>query len=122
MFPELEFLVSSVLFGLAQIIISSHSASFQRAYRWTASSRKQNVPPLTGMAGRIERSTRNYLKTLAFVAAALRLVLVLDLHNWMTLYGVALYFFGRILYFIFYVWGATLMRSLVRNVPTLGIV
>src|SRR5580704_11381246 len=122
MSPELEFLVSSVLFGLAQIIISSHSASFRRGYRWTASSREQNVPPLTGMAGRIERATRNYLETFPFFAAAVLLVLVLDLHNWMTLYGAALYFFGRILYFILYVWGATLMRSLVWNVPTLGIV
>ena len=74
------------------------------------------------MAGRIERATRNYLKTFPFFAAAVLLVLVLDLHNWMTLYGAALYFFGRILYFILYVWGATLMRSLVWNVPTLGIV
>ena len=122
MSPELEFLVSSVLFGLAQIIISSHSASFQRGYRWTASSREQNVPPLTGMAARIERATRNYLETFPFFATAVLLVLVLDLHNWMTLYGAALYFFGRILYFILYAWGATLMRSLVWNVPTLGIV
>ena len=122
MSPELEFLASSVLFGLAQIIISSHSASFQRGYKWTASSREQSVPPLTGMAGRIERATRNYLETFPFFAAAVLLVLVLDLHNWMTLYGAALYFFGRILYFILYAWGATLMRSLVWNVPTLGIV
>ena len=111
MSPELEFLASSVLFGLAQIIISSHSASFQRGYKWTASSREQSVPPLTGMAGRIERATRNYLETFPFFAAAVLLVLVLDLHNWMTLYGAALYFVGRILYFILYAWGATLMRS-----------
>jgi uncharacterized MAPEG superfamily protein len=80
MSPELEFLASSVLFGLAQIIISSHSASFQRGYKWTASSREQSVPPLTGMAGRIERATRNYLETFPFFAAAVLLVLVLDLH------------------------------------------
>jgi hypothetical protein len=67
MSPELEFLASSVLFGLAQIIISSHSASFQRGYKWTASSREQSVPPLTGMAGRIERATRNYLETFPFL-------------------------------------------------------
>jgi uncharacterized MAPEG superfamily protein len=122
MSPEAEFLAASVPLGLAHIIISSHAASFQRGYRWTASSREESVPPLTGMPGRIERATRNFLETFPFFAAAVLLALVLDVHNQMTLTGAALYFFGRILYFILYAWGATLMRSLVWNVPTLGIV
>lgn len=122
MSPEAEYLAYSVLLGLVHIIISSHATSLQRGYRWTASSREQSVPPLTGMAGRIDRATRNYLETFPFFAAAVLLALVLDVHNRMTLYGAASYFFGRIVYFILYAWGATLMRSLVWNVPTLGIV
>ncbi|TIY06138.1 MAG: hypothetical protein E5V18_12525 [Mesorhizobium sp.] len=55
---------------MIQIIISSHAASLQRGYRWTASSRDAEMPPLTGVAGRLERALRNFLETFpVFVAA-----------------------------------------------------
>lgn len=43
-------------------------------------------------------------------------------HNWMTVWGAQLYFWGRVLYVPLYASGVFLLRSLVWNVPTLGIV
>ena len=60
---ELAMLVASCVLCLVQIVISSHAASLQRGYRWTASSRDAEVPPLTGVAGRLERALRNFLET-----------------------------------------------------------
>jgi hypothetical protein len=48
----------SVVLGLVQIVLASHAASLQRGYLWTAGSRDETVPPLTGIAGRLERALR----------------------------------------------------------------
>ena len=60
---ELAMLAASCVLCLVQIVISSHAASLQRGYRWTASSRDVEAPPLTGVAGRLERALRNFLET-----------------------------------------------------------
>ena len=70
MTTELRMLALSVVLGLVHIILSSHAASLQRGYRWTASSREEPVPPLTGVAGRLDRALRNFLETFPLFAAA----------------------------------------------------
>ena len=75
---ELAMLAASCVLCLVQIIVSSHAASLQRGYRWTASSRDAEVPPLTGAAGRLERALRNFLETFPVFAAAVIIVHMLD--------------------------------------------
>ena len=99
----------------------SHLQSWQRGYRWTAGSREQRVDPLTGVAGRVERALRNYLETFPFFVAATLLVIVTETHGWMTVLGAHCYFWGRIAYAILYAVNLPLARSLVWNIPTLGI-
>src|SRR5215204_7423401 len=74
---ELTMLAASCVLCLVQVIISSHAASLQRGYGWTASSRDAEVPPLTGAAGRLERALRNFLETFPIFMAAVLLVHVL---------------------------------------------
>src|SRR5262249_8156865 len=71
---EFALLAASVVLGIVHIIVVSHLQSWQRGYRWTASSREQSGVPLTGFAGRFERALRNYLETFPFFAAAILLV------------------------------------------------
>ena len=47
---ELRILALSVVLGLVQIVLASHAASLQRGYLWTAGSRDEALPPLTGIA------------------------------------------------------------------------
>jgi uncharacterized MAPEG superfamily protein len=119
---ELATLAFSVLLGLAHIVLASHSASLQRGYRWTASARDAVIPPLTGIAGRLERAQRNYLETFTFFAAAVMIANVAGRHDWMTILGTQLYFWGRVAYLAAYASGVPLLRSLIWNVATLGIV
>ena len=49
---ELKMLALSIILGLVQIVLASHAASLQRGYVWTASSRDEAAPKLTGVAGR----------------------------------------------------------------------
>ena len=51
---ELWMLTLSVVLGIAQVVAASHAASLQRGYRWTASPRDETLPPLHGVAGRLE--------------------------------------------------------------------
>ena len=81
---ELRILALSVVLGLVQIVLASHAASLQRGYRWTAGSRDQAVPRLTGMAGRLERALRNFVETFPLFAAAVLIAHVTNTHSWMT--------------------------------------
>ena len=115
-------LALSVVLGIVQIIVASHAASLQRGYRWTASPRDEQAPPLRGVAGRLDRALRNFLETFPLFAAVVLAAQVLDAHNALTEWGARLYFWGRVAYVPLYVAGIPLIRSLVWNVATIGIV
>jgi uncharacterized MAPEG superfamily protein len=69
---ELKMLAGAVIVGSVQLLLQAHSASLQRGYRYTASPRDQVLPPLHGVAGRLDRAWRNFLETFPlFVAAVL---------------------------------------------------
>src|SRR5262249_17637518 len=118
---ELALLAASVVLGIVHTIVVSHLQSWQRGYRWTASSREQSGAPLTGVAGRAERALRNYLETFPFFAAAILVVSVTNTHNWLTVWGAHFYFWGRLVFAILYIANLPLARSLVWNIPTIGI-
>ncbi|TIO10212.1 MAPEG family protein [Mesorhizobium sp.] len=119
---ELVMLAASCVLCLIQIIISSHAASLQRGYRWTASSRDAEMPPLTGVAGRLERALRNFLETFPVFVAAVFLVHVLGRESALSEWGAGLYLSARLVYLPLYAGGVPLLRSLVWNVAFVGIV
>jgi uncharacterized MAPEG superfamily protein len=112
----------AVLLGLGQIVAASHAASLQRGYRWTAGPRDGPAQPLRGVAGRLERALRNFLETFPLFAAAVLAAHVLEIHNALTEWGARLYFWARVAYVPLYAAGVPVVRSLVWNVATLGIV
>ncbi len=118
---ELKMLALSIVLGLAQIVMASHSASRQRGYRWTASARDEQPVILTGVAGRLDRALKNFLETFPFFAAAVLTAHVANRHDWLTEWGVQLYFWARLAYVPLYAAGIPVVRSLVWNVAAAGI-
>ena len=118
---ELKMLAWSVVLGLVQILLSAHSASLQVGYRYTATAREAR-PPLTGVAGRLERALRNFLETFPLFAAAVLLVHVTGRGGSLSEIGAAMYLAARIVYVPLYAAAVPLVRSLVWNVATIGIV
>ena len=114
-------LALAVVLGLVQIVAASHSASLQRGYRWTASPRDESTPPLRGVAGRLDRALRNFLETFPLFVAVVLAAHVSETHNALTEWGARLYLWGRVAYVPLYVAGIPLVRSLVWNVATVGI-
>jgi uncharacterized MAPEG superfamily protein len=119
---ELQMLVLSAVLGLVQIVLSSHSASRQHGYRWSAGSRDEIVPPLQGVAGRLERALRNFAETFPLFAAAVLVAGIANRHSWMTVHGSELYFIARVAYVPLYAFGVRFVRSFVWNAATMGIV
>jgi uncharacterized MAPEG superfamily protein len=119
---ELKMLALSVVLGLAQIVLSSQSKNLQLGYLWAAGPRDEPRPPLTGIAGRLERALSNFLETFPLFAAAVLIAHAAGQHDWMTVWGAQLYFWGRVAYVPLYTFGVFLVRSLAWNVATFGII
>jgi uncharacterized MAPEG superfamily protein len=115
---ELAMLAASCVLCLIQIVIASHAASIQRGYRWAASARDVEVPPLTRTAGRLERALRNFLETFPVFVAAIVLVDVLGREAALSKWGAGLYFSARLVYLPLYALGVPLLRSLVWNIAS----
>ncbi|MEJ7840335.1 MAG: MAPEG family protein [Rubrobacter sp.] len=114
-------LALGVVLGLVQIVAASHAASLQRGYRWSSSPRDESVPPLRGVAGRLDRALRNFLETFPLFAAAVLAAHAAGMHNELTEWGARLYLWARVVYVPLYAAGVPLVRSLVWNVATVGI-
>ena len=122
MTAELKLLVASVVLGLVQLIASSHLISWQRGYRWTASNREQDVPPLRGVANRVDQATTNFLVTFPLFAALVFVARVTGHHSVLTVLGAHFYFWGRLGYLLAAAAGFSLVRSvLCWNVALIGI-
>ena len=118
---EMATLAGACGLGLVHIVAASHSASLQRGYRWSASARDEPQPPLTGIAGRLQRASANYGETFPFFVAAILMADLAGAHDWRTVWGSALYLGARVIYLPLYAGGIFLIRSLVWNVAIVGI-
>lgn len=118
---ELQMLALSVALGLVHIFAAAYGANLQHGYRWGLSSRDQPLPPLHGVAGRLDRALRNFLETFPLFAAVVLTAHVMEQHNSLTVWGVQMYFWARAAYLPLYAAGVPVLRSLAWNVATLGI-
>ena len=120
---ELRFLAASIILGLVHLIADSHLISFQYGYRWTASSREQSVPPLHGLANRVDQAYTNFMETFPFFVALVLAAHLTDRHGALSLWGVHLYFWGRLGYVLAAATGYGMVRSVVFfNTALTGII
>ena len=87
MTTDLTLLALAVVLGLIHIVLASHAASWQRGYRWAASARNVELPPLTGVAGRFARALGNFGETFPLFAAALLVAHISGKTGVLTLWG-----------------------------------
>jgi uncharacterized MAPEG superfamily protein len=120
--PELQLLAAAVVVGLVQLLWAAAAARGQQDLRWAAGSRDEPMPPLTGVAGRLDRAFWNFLETFPFFAAAVVVTYLTAKLGPLTLWGAGLYVAARALYVPLYASGVRLVRSLVWFVSLIGIV
>jgi len=119
---ELRMLAWSVVLGLFQVLLAAQFSTLQRGIGWNMGARDEPVPPLKGVAGRLDRASRNFLETFPFFAAAVLIAEAADRTGALTWWGVQLYFWGRVVYLPVYALGVPGVRSAIWLMATFGLV
>ncbi len=118
---ELWCLVAAIIIGFVHIILQAHTMNMQRSLEWNAGPRDEVLPPLTGVAGRLERALKNYLETFVFFVAAVLAAQAANVHNSLIVWGAVLYVTARVIYIPLYALGVRYIRSIAWGAATTGI-
>jgi len=122
MTTELSMLTWSVVLGLLQVALAATCTVGQRGLGWAASPRDEVKPPLSGVGGRLQRASANFLETFPFFVAAVLAAHLLQRHDGMTALGAQLYFWARVAYVPAYAAGIPYLRTLIWAASIVGIV
>ena len=118
---ELTLLVWSVALTFIQMVIAASGASLQRGMP-TAVGNREDVPRLTGWAGRAERAYRNMLDNLVLFAALVLTIEITNKDNVLTGLGAQFFFWARVVYADCYILGVPWLRTAVWLVSGVGLV
>jgi uncharacterized MAPEG superfamily protein len=121
MSPELKLLVWSVALTFAQCLIAVVGGLLQVGLPTLAGNR-ENMPAITGWAGRAERAHRNMLQSLVLFTALVLVAQVTNKLDATTALGAQLFFWGRLAYAAVYTIGLPWIRTLVWLVAVVGMV
>ena len=118
---ELQMLAWAVVLGLVHLLLDGALKTRQRGLKWNVGARDADVPPLTGVAARVNRAWGNFLETFPFFAASVLAVEAAGRGSADTALGAQLYFWARVAYIPLYAAGVPYVRSLVWAVSLWGI-
>ncbi|MEO5560303.1 MAG: MAPEG family protein [Dokdonella sp.] len=110
---ELKMLAWSIVLGIVHVLIGATLSTQQRGLTWNLSARDGVAKPLTGIAARVDRATRNFLETFVFFAAAVLAVVIAQKTNSWTALGAQIYFWSRVAYLPVYAAGIPFLRTVV---------
>ena len=117
---ELKMLGWSVVLGLVYVMVAATLMTQQRGLKWNASARDGETKPLTGVAARASRASRNFLETFPFFAALVLAIVVAQKNTPHTALGTELYFWARVAYLPIYLLGIPYLRTLVWALSLIG--
>ena len=118
---ELLMLALSVVLGFVHIIVSAIATTHQYGSKWNVGARDDPMPPLQGIAGRLQRALHNFLETFPLFAVAVLIADATNRHGWMAVWGSQIYFYARALYLPLYAAGIPVVRTVVWSAASLGI-
>lgn len=118
---ELGLLVWSVILCIAQMLIAVIATQLQVGLPALVGNR-DNMPDITGLAGRATRAHRNMLENLALFASLVLVAQVTGHANAMTALGAQIFFWARLAYAIVYLIGVPWIRTGAWTVSMVGLV
>ncbi len=121
MTPVLSLLVWSVVLMFAQMLIAVSGATLQVGLVKLAGNR-EDLPAITGWAGRAQRAHRNMIENLVLFAALVLVAHVTGKANATVLLGAQLFFWGRLAYALVYLAGIPWLRTGVWLVAVVGMI
>lgn len=118
---ELTMLAWTLVLAFAQIILFDLARTKQYGLKWNTGPRDEDMPPLSPMAGRLQRAQDNLYETLPLFIAAVLIAHVAGVQTELTHWGAALYLGGRIAYVPLYAFGVRHLRTLAWLVSLAGL-
>jgi uncharacterized MAPEG superfamily protein len=118
---DLTLLVWAVALTLVQAIIAVMGAQMQVGLPALAGNR-EDLPAITGWAGRAARAHRNMLECLVLFAALVLVAQAAGKANATTALGSELFFWARLIYVPLYILGIPWARTAVWGVSVVGLV
>ncbi len=119
---ELKMLLWAMVLGLVQIALAATLSTAQRGLGWNVGPRDGVAMPLTGVGGRLDRASRNFLETFPFFAVGVLMLTVLDKETAQTALGAQVYFWARLLYVPAYALGISYLRTAIWAAALVGLV
>ena len=116
---DLKYLLFSVLLTFVQVLISAASAN--QAVGLTAlAGNREDMPPLTGFAGRAKRAHLNMIENMVLFTALVLVAAVAGKANAMTAMGALVFFWARLVYALIYLLGVPWLRTVAWFVSVIG--
>jgi len=116
---DLKYLLFSVLLTFVQVLISAASAN--QAVGLTAlAGNREDMPPLTGFAGRAKRAHLNMIENMVLFTALVLIAHVAGKANAMTAMGALVFFWARLVYALIYLLGVPWLRTVAWAVSVIG--
>jgi uncharacterized MAPEG superfamily protein len=121
MTPEIYYLIWSAALTLALAIIAVTGAQLQVGLPTLAGNR-EDLPEMTGWAGRAERAHRNMLENLVLFAILVFAAKAAGVSNGTTILGAQLFFWGRVAHAVLYIAGIPWARTAAWGVSIVGLI
>jgi len=118
---ELKLLACSVALAFIQMVVALFGAMLQVGLPALAGNR-ENLPEITGWAGRAMRAHRNMLENLVLFAALVLVGHAAGKLNATTVLGAQLFIWARLAYAVIYVAGIPWLRTGVWAVSAVGLI
>jgi len=121
MSPELKYLLFSVVLTFVQVLIAAMAAN-QVVGLTTLAGNRDDLPVMTGFAGRAKRAHLNMLENMVLFSALVLIAVVAQKTNAMTALGALIFFWARLLYAVIYLIGIPWLRTLAWAVSVIGMI
>jgi uncharacterized MAPEG superfamily protein len=121
MSPELKYLLFSVLLTFVQVLIAAAAAN-QVVGLTALAGNREDVPVMTGFAGRAKRAHLNMLENMVLFSALVLIAVVAQKTNATTAMGALIFFWARLVYAVIYLIGVPWLRTLAWFVSVIGMV
>ena len=119
--PELTYLLFSVVLTFVQVVIAAAAAN-QVVGLNTLAGNRDDLPVLTGFAGRARRAHLNMIENMVLFTALVLVAAVAGKANAMTAMGALIFFWARLAYAAIYLLGIPWLRTLAWFVSVIGMV
>jgi uncharacterized MAPEG superfamily protein len=121
MSPELKYLLFSVLLTFVQVLIAAAAAN-QVVGLTALAGNREDVPVMTGFAGRAKRAHLNMLENMVLFSALVLIAVVAQKTNATTAMGALIFFWARLVYAVIYLIGVPWLRTLAWFVAVIGMI